>query len=109
MELLLHDQVFGALVFLAAGQTATVRQCLVSPQNTSELGMHGMFTILWTISMSSLRASWTPLGSPSILTSPLRSESWGIRTDTLYCSLIRLTGQQQEGNTHSFISFMELI
>lgn len=41
--------------------------------------------------MSSLRASWTPLGSPSIRTRLLRSESWGIRTDTLYCSLIRLT------------------
>ncbi|KAF3837069.1 hypothetical protein F7725_004533, partial [Dissostichus mawsoni] len=41
--------------------------------------------------MSSLRAIWTPFGSPSIRTRPLRSESWGIRTDTLYCSLIRLT------------------
>lgn len=55
------------------------------------LNFDPILTILWTISMSSLRASWTPLGSPSMRTRPLRSESCGIRTDTLYCSLIRLT------------------
>lgn len=72
----------------------------------TRVNLDGVLTILWTISMSSLRASWTPLGSPSILTSPLRSESWGIRTDTLYCSLIRLTDQQQKGkNTISYFIF----
>lgn len=73
MELLLHNQVFSALVFLLAGWTAAFKQCLFRPQ--TQMNSEGMFTILWTISMSSLRASWTPLGSPSILTSPLRSES----------------------------------
>lgn len=71
--------------------------------NTFILHTNQPVTILWTISMSSLRASWTPLGSPSIRTRPLRSESWGIRTDTLYCSLIRLTEvkrKQQGGKDH---------
>lgn len=49
--------------------------------------------------MSSRRASWTPLGSPSIRTRLLRSESWGIRTDTLYCSLMRLTEAKGKQST----------
>lgn len=104
MELLLHDQVFSALIFLVVQSKATGVFFLAYKPHVN---LDGMLTILWTISMSSLRASWTPLGSPSILTNPLRSESWGIRTDTLYCSLIRLTDQQQEGNTHSVIGILE--
>lgn len=71
------------------GEKKCERATLESVYRTS-LG-YPILTILWTISMSSLRASWTPFGSPSIRTRPLRSESWGIRTNTLYCSLIRLT------------------
>lgn len=48
-------------------------------------------TMRWAMSISSRRARCTPWGSPSMRTSPQRSESWGIRTDTLYSSLIRFT------------------
>lgn len=95
VELLIHNQIFGAFVFLSMGvqsfETSTFQINNDTPQRA--------LTILWTISMSSRRASWTPLGSPSIRTRLLRSESWGIRTDTLYCSLMRLTEARGKKST----------
>lgn len=65
-------------------------------------------TIRWAMSISSLRASCTPWGSPSIRTNPQRSESWGILTDTLYCSFIRFTREkhQRKSIIYSFVHLL---
>lgn len=114
VKLLLYDQVFCAFIFLQhqkRKKITNLKSCrwVHNVIYRVLLCFHIVrLTIRWAMSISSLRASCTPWGSPSIRTSPQRSESWGILTDTLYCSFIRFTKGKVPNNS-IFYSFIHLL